>query len=116
MVAGPFQDCPLMFTVGDVISDFGKCQPVYSVCLRAHVYMYTKIFRQIQSTTGKYFHYRIQPKEKRRETAVIIFISAFDVLMNAQKEIVWPDTLETLNKKQQMWNDLVRLLKQKGLG
>ena len=75
---------------------------------------YTRMLMRLLSTTGKYFQYRIQPIEKRRKLAVTT--SAFDVLMNAQRELVWPDTPEPLNKKQQMWNDLVHFLRQKGLG
>ena len=60
--------------------------------------------------------YHVQPKEKPRDSAVVA-VSAFDVLMNSQKEIVWPDPLiGPINKKQQMWNDFVVFLKEKGLG
>ena len=48
---------------------------------------------------GKYLLYRIQPLEQKRDATITT--SVFDVLMNVQKEIVWPDVLEPRNQKQQ---------------
>ena len=53
--------------------------------MNCNSYINVKISMHLLSIRGKYFQYRIQCIEKRRETAMTR--SAFDVLMNAQREL-----------------------------
>ena len=64
-----------------------------SVCIqirggrvKCNTHVNVKISMHLLSTRGKYFQYRIQCIKKRCETAMTR--SAFDVLMNAQRELV----------------------------
>ena len=57
---------------------------------------------------GKFLHYCVQPITISRPT-----ISAFDCLMSARTEVVWPGTFDARNKKLALKNDF---FKQKGQG